>query len=377
MNRLFILTACASAALMCGCSNDELANVETSTQDMIGFHVVGNRAETRATPITPDNLNTTDFGVFAFTESGTMFMGKKDNEYNHDGVEIEFNNNQWSYRDPAELRYWPEETTPLDFYAFNPATVSDYMQWFYTLDVNPDEQKIKYTCIDEYGSGGEEKNYDVMYAVAKEQKKSTNYGKVKLQFKHILSQVVFQARTRYENMKVDIKDIKIHNIKFGGTFTLPGTDDRLPRFEDWTLNENTAPAFTVVKDASITVESDTEVTDITSATPMLNVPQTLTEWDVAENSTSKAEADDAKQCYLEINCKIRQNDVYLHGSAEEYKVIYVPFGAEWQPGKRYVYTLVFGGGYDDQGNPILNAITFEPEIEPWGEQSEENAVQIR
>ena len=60
---------------------------------------------------------------------------------------------------------------------------------------------------------------------------------------------------------------------------------------------------------------------------MLNIPQELTAWKVSETATkSKLEADNAKQCYLEIACKIRQSGAYLLGSASEYKTIYVPFG---------------------------------------------------
>ena len=60
--------------------------------------------------------------------------------------------------------------------------------------------------------------------------------------------------------------------------------------------------------------SNTEATDITTNTPMLNIPQELTAWKVSETATkSKLEADNAKQCYLEIACKIRQSGAYLLG----------------------------------------------------------------
>lgn len=371
MNRFFIVAAYASVALLSGCSNDELANVEKSTQNMISFHVVGNRAETRATPITQNNLTSTDFDVFAFTADGTAFMGKNDTGFGHDGINIKYANGQWSYSNPDELRYWPEETPPLSFYAFNPGTVSETMQYYYMWDVDHEAQKIIYSSIDEYGNSDQGENYDVMYAMAKGQTKSTNNGMVKLQFKHILSQVVFKAKNQYANMQVDIKGIKIHNVELSGTFTLPETAEASPSLENWKLN-GLAGTATVVKDASVTVKSSTEAIDITSTTPMLIVPQNLTGWNVNGGVGTKAEADDAKQCYLEISCKIRQSDVYLCGSATEFKTIYVPFGAEWQPGKRYIYTLVFGGGYDDQGVPILKPIHFIPEVDEWRNTSEEH-----
>ena len=348
-------------ALLMGCSDEEIANVETSSRNAIGFNVLSNAAETRATPTTPSNLTSTDFDVFAFTADGTAFMGKVDTEYGHDGVNIVYKDNKWDYKNANDLRYWPSEA--LDFYAFNPGTVSDDMSAFYRWEASGTSQKISYTCIDEYGAGTHA-NYDVMYAIAKGQTKATNNGVVKFKFKHILSQVVFKAKTQYANMRVDIRDIKIHNIRFSGVFTLPAAADGTG---SWSSPDLTFPhAFTVVKDKSITVEGNTTATDISTSSPMLNIPQELTAWTVSGASKTKKGADDAKQCYLEISCKIQQSGVYLLGSASEYKTIYVPFGDTWVAGKRHIYTLIFGGGYNDQGEAVLNPIQFDAETTDWG-----------
>lgn len=347
-------------ALLMGCSDEEIANVETSSRNAIGFNVLSNAAETRATPTTPSNLTSTDFDVFAFTADGTAFMGKVDTEYGHDGVNIVYKDNKWDYKNANDLRYWPSEA--LDFYAFNPGTVSEDMLAFYRWEASGTSQKISYTCIDEYGAGTHA-NYDVMYAIAKDQTKDSNNGKVKFKFKHILSQVVFKAKTQYANMRVDIRDIKIHNIRFSGVFTLPAAADGTG---SWSSPDLTFPhAFTVVKDKSITVEGNTTATDISTSSPMLNIPQELTAWTVSGASKTKKGADDAKQCYLEISCKIQQSGVYLLGSASEYKTIYVPFGDTWGAGKRHIYTLIFGGGYTDQGKAVLNPIQFDAETTGW------------
>ena len=349
-------------ALLMGCSDEEIANVETSSRNAIGFNVLSNAAETRATPTTNTNLKNTDFDVFAFTADGTAFMGKNDTEFEHDGVKIVYKNGKWDYDNASDLRYWPTEA--LDFYAFNPGTVSEDMMVFYSWEATKDVQKISYTCMDEYGAGTHA-NYDVMYAIAKGQTKATNNGVVKFNFKHILSQVVFKAKTQYANMRVDIRDIKIHNIRFSGVFTLPAAADGTG---SWSSPDLTFPhAFTVVKDKSITVEGNTTATDISTSSPMLNIPQELTAWTVSGASKTKKGADDAKQCYLEISCKIQQSGVYLLGSASEYKTIYVPFGDTWVAGKRHIYTLIFGGGYTDQGEAVLNPIQFDAETTGWGE----------
>ena len=356
-------------ALLMGCSDEEIANVETSSRNAIGFNVLSNAAETRAIPTTPSNLTDTDFDVLAFTADGTAFMGKVDTEFGHDGVNIVYKDNKWDYKNAGDLRYWPTE--PLDFYAFNPGTVSEDMMINYMWEATKETQKISYTCMDEYGSGTTHANYDVMYAMAKGQTKDSNNGVVKFNFKHILSQVVFKAKTEYDNMQVDINMIKIHNVKMGGFFTLPATADGTGSWSDFNDLPNEASGlgkFIVVKDANIPVESNTTATDISTATPMLNRPQELTAWKVSETGTkTKEQADDAKQCYLEIACKIRQNGVYLLGSADNYGTIYVPFGDTWKPGKRHIYTLIFGGGYDDQGKAVLNPIQFGAETTGWGE----------
>lgn len=367
MKKSTVMLGAIFGTLLMGCSDEEIANVETSSRNAIGFNVLSNAAETRATPTTPDNLKNTDFDVFAFTGDGTAFMGKVDTEFGHDGVNIVYNNGKWDYKNASDLRYWP--TGALDFYAFNPGTVSEDMMMNYMWEASGTVQKISYTCIDEYGANTGHANYDVMYAMAKGQTKDMNNGIVKFNFKHILSQVVFKAKTQYDNMQVDINMIKIHNVKMGGFFTLPATADGTGSWSDpadLPSEVSGLGKFTVVKDVNITVKSNTIATDISTTTPMLNRPQELTAWKVSETATkSKLEADNAKQCYLEIACKIRQSGAYLLGSASEYKTIYVPFGDTWVAGKRHIYTLIFGGGYNDQGEAVLNPIRFDAETTGW------------
>lgn len=369
MKKVILLTACTVAVLLSGCSDNELASVGdgigTSTQSAIGFHVVGNQAETRATPITPSNITTTNFNVYAFTNDGKAFMGSNDTELGRNGINISYKgekgSGKWDYTTPSDLHYW-QGTTPLNFYAVSPGTVNEKIM-AYLWNFNSNEQKIIYSSFDEYGVTSLPENIDVMYAIAPNQTKDTYKGKVKFTFKHILSQVVFKAKTLSTHMEVKIKDIKIHNFRVGGTFTLPTTSSEKGT---WALTDPTSGskwgAFTVVKEKNITVTNNS--TDISEKTPMLLIPQTLKAWDVQTPKT-KNDADDAGESYLEITCKITQNGFYLHGSDSEYKTLYVPFGTKLEQGKRHIYTLIFGGGYDDQGQPILQPINFEAETEDW------------
>lgn len=104
MKKNLFMTAAAIAALLTGCSTDEeIANIETSAKNAIGFNIVSNKAETKATPINPANITDTDFDVFAFnSETKTLFMG---NEQGTDGIQIKHNNTSWVYATPSELAY--------------------------------------------------------------------------------------------------------------------------------------------------------------------------------------------------------------------------------------------------------------------------------
>lgn len=359
MNKIYLITAAfAVMASLSGCSDTELASIDTAQEKTpIGFHTVGSQMGSRATIINnSEDLKSTDFKVYAFDGDGNAFMGKNDTDDDlmaHNGVHIKFDNttSAWTYANPSDLRYWPD--SKLDFYAVSPGTVADeQLKLHYNWKINKDKQTITYSSFDEYGSTSGHQNLDVMYAVAKGQTNS-NGGKVNLTFKHILSQVLFKAKTNDDKMEVQIKEMKFHNFQPGGTFSIP--------VEEWELNGYVIIPVTVGMDETKTVTStSTEV--ITK--PMLFIPQTLTAW--APTRETKTEADNAnpKHSYLEITCRIKQNGTYLFGKGG-FDTLYVPFSATWEPGKRYVYTLIFGGGYTDQGEPILTPINFTASADDW------------
>ncbi len=386
MKKNLFMTAAAIAALLTGCSTDEeIANIETSAKNAIGFNIVSNGAETKAT-IHNNGSTNFDFDVFAFNSTtGALFMGNQSNEYSHDGVDIIYNkeNKEWDYKNLADLAYWP--TNRLDFYAVSPATFDSNLSTNLTWLIHSDEQKISYSTIDEFNNKENSKNLDVMYAVAKNQAKGTNSGIVKLNFKHTLSQVLFRALVQDKSMEVTIKEMKVHNFVHGGTFTIPEGE---PAQSNWSGTTPWVGAYTVKKagtDITVSTTDEKEPIWISSVTdPMLFIPQQLTAWSTTpENAVPKDTGNDNGQSYLEIEMKLTQNRQYLIGSEGEYKKIYVPFTnvdtnnvTGWEPGKRYIYTLKFGGGYDDQGKPILTPIKFNAEVTNWSDASGYN-IQVK
>lgn len=360
MNKIYLFTAAfAVMASLSGCSDTELASIDTAQEKTpIGFHTVGSQMGSRATIINAGNITSTDFKVYAFDNAGNAFMGNNDTDDDvmaHNGVHIKYDNttNAWTYANPSDLRYWPD--SQLDFYAVSPGTVKDEeLKMHYNWKINKDAQTITYQSFDEYGSSSGHQNLDVMYAVAKGQTKN-NSGKVNLTFKHILSQVLFKAKTNDDKLKVEIKGIKFHNFQPAGTFTIPT--------EEWKLNGYVIIPVTAGMDGTKTVTSTS--TEIITK-PMLFVPQSLTAWTPTTETKTGADNATPKHSYLEISCRIKQNDTYLFGK-NDFETLYVPFSATWEPGKRYVYTLIFGGGYNDNGEPILTPINFTASADNWNE----------
>lgn len=367
-----ILAVAAVATVFASCSNEEeLANVGKSESNAIRFAGISGLSDTRTTPIGTTNLTSTNFDVMAFMSAdNALFMGGKHEAGHSDqGVKIVYNTTAWDYDDPDKVAYWPT-SGDVDFYAVSPAITNDLvLNHYFDYDMTSANKTITYTTVDEYNSPGT--NHDVMYAVTKGRNKENNGATaVQMKFKHILSQVVFKAKTKQSTLTVDVKNIKIHNFVHGGTFKLP-TDE--PAMSDWSLSPAAAGAYTVKLNAANVVVTNNTAVDLSDMnSPLMMIPQQLTKWRTsAGTAVSKLEADNAKECYLEIAMKLKQNDSYIIGSATGYTTVYVPFdnGTGWEPGKRYIYTLIFGGGYDDQGKPILSPITFNAATADWVEAS--------
>lgn len=367
MNKIYLLTAAfAVMASLSGCSDTELASIDTAQEKTpIGFHTVGSQMGSRATSINSSNLTDYSFNVYAFTRNdddgsdGTVFMGTNDESQGYNGVNISYKGGKWDYTTSTDLKYWP--TGALNFYAVSPVSHT------YSWQISQSKKEIDYLSYDEYDDGVP--YTDVMYAIATNKSKADNSGIVKLQFKHITSQVVFKAQKQLSNMNVEIKSITLHNFMHRGTFKIP-TDGSEPQQSNWSyITLPTQEPNYVIKDKKIDIKTD--ATDISTSTPMFLIPQKLKKWDTSHNITT---ADNNKESYLSIECKISIDDFYKIGSESGYGTLFVPFEADWQPSKRYIYTLKFGGGYDNQGQPILTPINFDAKVDNWVEDTDNSTT---
>ena len=383
-------TKCIWGALaliaMASCSQDDVVSIQ---QDEIKFSAVANKA-TRAADVYCNSNLPESFKVYA-----NHTVGDESSTY-IEGDEITLSGTTWT--NSTGKRFWPEEGS-LDFYAH--VNAGENFTWTsgngptitgYTVDTDVTKQN------------------DLMYAVKTGQTKEDNSAAgVTLNFRHALSQIVFQAKNTNENFFVEIEGVTIGNIYSKANFTYPSadTDDNVTdhtqsatsSFADgsqgvWSMStvatdkKNYSVSFTNVE-----VPGDEEVYSLTSTNgtdqefsdnALLLIPeQNGAAATVAWNPETTPKVAETDGTYFLIKCKIRNvageevadDDVYLWGSAAEAKELAIPVSLTWKQGVKYIYTFVFGegiGGYDPEGEEVLVPITFNVTVDDFTSPTSED-----
>lgn len=374
---------------MASCSQDETIGINHDG-DEITFNVVANSA-TRASDVFCNQNLPDGFYVSAISDGKTYI----------DGDHVTGSKGSWTNQ--SGTRYWPE--TAVDFYAYVNAGTS------YKWSVNEGKATAKFENFTVNGTVAEQ--VDLLYAVKTGQKKAD--GKVNLNFRHALSQIVFQAKNTNANLYVEIAGVSVVNVGGKNTFTFPSADtetniahnnydtDGDGVYEDgefgsinyneswgsWAALTQGTEQYNVDFDKTPVPGNNTLVALTTknedgkeyNSNAMLLLPQKTTAWDPEANPLPGAEKNTGS--YLLVDCAIfnvagddyADGDVCLwgeqQGSGWATKELAIPVAFDWQQGKKYVYTLVFGegnGGYDpdpdpdpdpEDPDPVLVPITFE------------------
>lgn len=376
---------------MASCSQDETIGINHDG-DEITFNVVTNNA-TRAENVYCNQNLPGGFYVSAISDGKTYI----DKDY------VTGSNGNWT--NTSGTRYWPE--TAVDFYAH--VNGGDAYKW------NNGSPKFEgFTVNNTVGS-----QVDLLYAVKKNQSKTN--GTVNLNFRHALSQIVFQAKNTNANLYVEIAGVSVANVGGTNTFTFPSANTETnyihndydadgdgvyetDEFGSITYNDSwgTWEALTQgtkkydVDFEKTPVPGNNTLVALTTANEtgkeynsnaMLLLPQNTTAWDPETNPLPGAEKNTGS--YLLVDCAIfnvagddyTDGDVCLWGEQKEgawtTKELAIPVTFDWEQGKKYVYTLVFGegnGGYDpdpepdpdpEDPDPVLVPITFEITVDEF------------
>lgn len=344
MKKQIFFGALACLALA-SCSNDKTLDVNR-IEDEIRYNVVANGA-TKAADVYCNNNKPGEFSVWAIHNSKTYING--------DVIKEE----SGAWKNTSGVRYWPESGN-IDFYAH--VNAGDKFTWDATSPVPP-------TITDYEVSTDVAAQNDLLYAVKKDVAKTNSA--VALNFHHALSQIVFKAKNTNKNFYVEISGVKLCNINSKGTYTFPtaSTDG---------CNNNSEPNHDLPSTINggqgawsghetlvnydvtfpfVAVDGNDTAVDLTSANTsgkefssnaLLLLPQTTSKWVKTTNENGS---------YLLVNCLVynvagtsvdKDNDVVLWGngtgSSATAKELAILADFNWEEGKKYTYTLVFGEG---------------------------------
>lgn len=380
------------ALVLAACSKNEVFEVNQDGNE-IQYSVVANNA-TKAADIYCNNKKPAEFTVFAESSDGKTYING-DKITTTDG-------NKWVNK--SGTRFWPNDLL-LDFYAIVNGTIT----WNVSAEGNAPA-----TIVDYEVSTTVADQKDLLYAVKTgQQKGATETKPVTLNFRHALSQVVFQAKNTNENLYVEISGVKIVNVANKNTFTFPTSDtDNTTLVDDnhdgsfesgdyesanWGTWAQLAPesgsgaagstVYPVTFDNNVEVpgkNTNATIVNLTNnagdefnANALLLLPQTAKAWNPAEVTRPEVTGRAADGSYFLVNCAIYNiagesfvaaTDTPLWGTTAEHKEVAVPVEINWKQGKKYVYTFVFGegGGFDPEDpDPVLVPVTFEVSVDDF------------
>ena len=359
-----ILFTVAAALTMVSCSQDDLMQgVENRPTGAIGANVfVPTVARGTALNEVGDLVTTQNgFDLYAFLSDGSQFMGESDGNNNNDGIAFQGAGTEsytWNYVDESEMRFWSEANSQnITFYAVSPMneittntpfTNSGSLKKNLTAESQTLEYTVPTTCSEQV---------DLMYAATEAY--SSESGEhlksgVDLQFHHALSQIVFRAKTETALIEADITKIEIKNLYGSGTFDM--------QTKTWSYGDEASATSSYVaylgesnpinirtiynEDGGYNTTNEEGnytngwITDRTEA--LLLIPQ-----NTSENGTK-----------ISVTCNVR----FIKESETEIEKVTIVDNQtfdvsvfnEWQPGFKYIYTLIFT---TDMGNPIkVNAV---------------------
>ena len=385
-----ILFSAALALVFVSCSRDEVVEINRDG-DEIQFNVVSDAA-TRAADVYCNNNMPEQFRVWA-NHTNDKDWGGGAPYIVGDVIKKEGN----TCKNTSGLRYWP--TGKVTFWA--EVNAGDNFFW---NDGNP--EILDYEVPVEVSQ-----QKDLLYAATCATKED---GPVKLNFRHALSQIVFDAKNMNPNLYVEIKGVTICNLANVGTLPIDaGTDGNVVNHEGipnniedrngWQKEHSSAMKLTggdtdysvtfdpvAVLGNGLTKPLTSEKDRGTSwgkewcSKAMLLLPQTTTAW-VPADGNGKPGADTQTGTYFLVNCKIFNVSDASQGYQSTYEGdvclwdgnVAIPAAFDWKEGKKYKYTFVLGngnGGFDPDPDPndpdpdpepVLTPITFEVTVDDF------------
>ena len=347
MKKSLFIVALGVLALT-SCSQDEVLDVQ---KDAVQFSVVADKASRGAVTTT---ANIGDFMVNAFVAGNPT--GNLDQFFMKNVVVTGNNTEGWSY---DFTKFWPT-TDKINFYSYSPASLTGVS---IASTAQTIEHKVSTTCAEQI---------DVLYALNNGLGKAD--GEVKVNFRHALAQIVFQAENSKSDLEVVINGVRIVNVKNSGTFSWPTASTNNPNYTEtenggtgdagkdtqldaswgtWALQDTYVSHPADITQQTLTGETAAAVALTTADDPLLVMPQTFIPATV-EDKFMKIEAG---KTFFAISCKIYSIEngttkTLLWPSTDGFAEVVIPATSPdkidakdaWKQGRKYVYTFKFGDG---------------------------------
>lgn len=345
-----LLFAALAASVMVSCSNDDIVDVNHG--EGIAFRTSLDRALTRANATNLENLNA--FNVTA--------IGNGQNYFTNMPVTSDDKGSTW---EPAHTYYWP--SYDLSFFAYAPQEPGG------TVSIDNNGKKI--TGFSPSKKVSEQKDLVVSYNTGN---KTNNEEKgVAMNFKHALSQIEVKAKCSNEKIKIEVRGVKLVNAAAKADFTFPEEETNTGyvlsqnKWSGWTDKDDHSKAYMITGKDKVELNADAKSIMFGTNNFML-IPQQLTAWDGTESKDG---------AYLSVLCRIYSldggNETLLYPEptiddpkTDKYAFAAVAIDTNWEPGKKYTYTLNFcgnGGGageIDPNPGPVYPTEPTDPEIDP-------------
>ena len=386
----FILAVPALLALAAvSCTKSEVLE---SNDGEIRFNVVANNA-TKADAIYCNNNKPSEFTVYAESNEGKTYI-------NGDKITSPDDGETWV--NESGTRFWPNDLS-LDFYA----VVNGDITWNVEAEGTAPASIVDFEVPTDVAA-----QKDLLYAVKTNQAKTDGADEmdaVALNFRHALSQIVFNAKNTNENLYVEVSGVSIVNVANMNTFTFPvadtdnnmedadhdGSFDNPINYEDgswgkWNALTSGATVYPVEFE-TVELEGNNTLVDLTtnatveySTDALLMLPQTSTAWNPADDPAPGVNGNADNGSYFLVNCAIYNVsgdsfdpavDTPLWASQAGHKQVAIPMTINWEQGKKYIYTFIFGegGGYipdpdpDPDPDPVLIPVTFKVTVDDFVE----------
>ena len=362
MRKIFI--AALAAVAMVSCAKDEA--IEINNGEAIGFAATTGRTTRAATIDSYDEFNM--FRVWGFhkadaTAAETALMTN---------IAVSKYKSGWFYGDSY---FWPTVGT-CDFYGIYPT--NDDVTELNPVTVDMTNKQVSYDLYN--GNLDYNTPTDWVYAVNVDEARQTT--KVPMNFRHAMSQIVFQVKNTNKNLKVIIPEgtIRLECVSQKGVYTLPSEDTAIENdyakrvMGEWTEiadvdGQYICATYANINGATLDGVSECLVADFMAEDgAMITIPQSV----AAYNNVSDPD-NEKLQAYFRMRILVTQEDTEIWPGytaadgmiqvtkGEAYWVA-IPIDATWLQGKKYTYTLIFGygAGIVPPGTPVPPGEEIEP-----------------